>query len=161
MIAFPIVSAVYLGVAEAAFEAARTAAAPRAQDPTVQRQLGLMAQRLRVASWALDGALATVGDDPAPSMETMAAVMAAKRSRTCTSTSWPDGKWSGRRADSAPATASRGFDANTFAGLGMVGDRAGENFLPAIGKNPGLPAGRPVAPTVQATGTRAPSFREE
>ena len=38
-----------------------------------------MAQRLRVAAWALDGALAFVGDDPAPSMETFAAVMAAKR----------------------------------------------------------------------------------
>ena len=35
--------------------------------------------RLRVASWALDGALAAVGDDPTPSMETVAAVMAAKR----------------------------------------------------------------------------------
>jgi alkylation response protein AidB-like acyl-CoA dehydrogenase len=79
MIAFPIVSAVYLGVAEAAFDAARTAAAPRSQDPSVQRQLGLMAQRLQVASWALDGALAAVGDDPAPSMEVYAQVMTAKR----------------------------------------------------------------------------------
>ena len=38
-----------------------------------------MRHRLRVAGWALDGALAVVGDDPAPSMETVAAVMAAKR----------------------------------------------------------------------------------
>ena len=38
-----------------------------------------MQHRLRVAGWALDGALAAVGDDPAPSMETVAAVMAAKR----------------------------------------------------------------------------------
>jgi alkylation response protein AidB-like acyl-CoA dehydrogenase len=45
----------------------------------VQRQVGLMDTRLRVASWALDGALATVGDDPAPSVDTLAAAMAAKR----------------------------------------------------------------------------------
>ena len=38
-----------------------------------------MRNRLQVAGWALDGALAVVGDDPAPSMETVAAVMAAKR----------------------------------------------------------------------------------
>jgi alkylation response protein AidB-like acyl-CoA dehydrogenase len=45
----------------------------------MQRQVGLMDTRLRVAGWALDGALATVGDDPTPSMETVAAVQAAKR----------------------------------------------------------------------------------
>ena len=38
-----------------------------------------MRNRLQVAGWALDGALDVVGDDPAPSMETVAAVMAAKR----------------------------------------------------------------------------------
>ena len=38
-----------------------------------------MTHRLRVAGWALDGALAAVGDDPAPSMDTVAAVMVAKR----------------------------------------------------------------------------------
>jgi alkylation response protein AidB-like acyl-CoA dehydrogenase len=66
-------------VAESAFDAARAAAAGKADDPTVQRQVGLMATRLRVASWALDGALDAVGEDPEPSMETVAAVMAAKR----------------------------------------------------------------------------------
>ncbi|WP_421119716.1 acyl-CoA dehydrogenase family protein [Aquihabitans daechungensis] len=78
-IAFPIISAVYLGVAEAAYEAALEAAADRADDALTQRQIGLMKHKLRVASWALDGALAAVGDDPAPSMEVVAAVMAAKR----------------------------------------------------------------------------------
>lgn len=78
-IAIPIISAVYLGVAESAFDAARAAVASRADDPIVQRQVGLMATRLRVAAWALDGALDAVGDDPEPSMETVAAVMAAKR----------------------------------------------------------------------------------
>ncbi len=79
-IAFTIVNAVYLGVAESAAEAAiDSIAEDRASDPTVQRQVGLMRNRLRVAGWALEGAFNAVGDDPAPSMETLAAVMAAKR----------------------------------------------------------------------------------
>lgn len=78
-IAMPIISAVYLGVAESAYAAALEAVAARADDPTVQRTVGLMANRLRVASWALDGALRTVGDDPEPSMAAVDAVMAAKR----------------------------------------------------------------------------------
>ena len=78
-IAFPIISAVYLGVAESAATAAIAAAAPKRGDATVQRQVGLMVNRLRVAGWALDGAIAAAGDDPAPSMETFAATMAAKR----------------------------------------------------------------------------------
>ena len=78
-IAMPIISAVYLGVAEAAYQAAVEAAAPKADDPIVQRQVGLMAHRLQVASWALDGALDEVGDDPDPSVDRVAAVMAAKR----------------------------------------------------------------------------------
>jgi alkylation response protein AidB-like acyl-CoA dehydrogenase len=80
-IAMPIVSAVYLGVAESAADAAIAAATgtPRANDPSVQRQVGLMRNRLQVARWALGGALDVVGDDPAPAMETVAAVLAAKR----------------------------------------------------------------------------------
>ena len=78
-IAFPIISAAYLGVAEGAYEHALAAAATRASDATTQRQIGLMRNRLQVAGWALEGALRVVGDDPAPSMETVAAVMAAKR----------------------------------------------------------------------------------
>jgi alkylation response protein AidB-like acyl-CoA dehydrogenase len=80
-IAFPIVGAVYLGVAESAAAAAIAAVIdqPRAGDPSVQRLVGLIRNRLQVAGWALDGAMAVVGDDPAPSMETVAAVMAAKR----------------------------------------------------------------------------------
>ncbi|MET0901844.1 MAG: acyl-CoA dehydrogenase family protein [Acidimicrobiales bacterium] len=78
-IAFPIISGVYLGVAEAAYDAAIDAAATKANDPIVQRQVGLMRHRLQVASWALDGALEEVGDDPTPSVERVAAVMAAKR----------------------------------------------------------------------------------
>jgi alkylation response protein AidB-like acyl-CoA dehydrogenase len=78
-IAFPIISAVYLGVAESAYRAALAAVGTRAANPLMQRQVGLMANRLRVAGWALDGALAVVGHDPAPSLETFSDVMAAKR----------------------------------------------------------------------------------
>jgi alkylation response protein AidB-like acyl-CoA dehydrogenase len=77
-IAFPIISGVYLGVAEAAYQAALAAAAPKADNIMVQRQVGLMRHKLLVASWALDGALAAVGDDPAPSPEAYLAVMSAK-----------------------------------------------------------------------------------
>lgn len=77
-IAFPIVSGVYLGVAEAAYAAARDAAARKSDNVLVQRQLGQMRQALQVASWSLDGALAAVGDDPTPSHETYLAVMMAK-----------------------------------------------------------------------------------
>jgi alkylation response protein AidB-like acyl-CoA dehydrogenase len=73
-IAMPIISGVYLGVAEAAYEAAR--AQPKAG---TERELGLMRHRLQVASWALDGAIAAVGDDPDPSLDRVDAVMIAKR----------------------------------------------------------------------------------
>jgi len=78
-VAFPIITGAYLGVAEAAYAAALEAVAERRDDVLVQRQVGLMADRLKVASWALDGALAAVGDDPQPSMDLVADVMAAKR----------------------------------------------------------------------------------
>lgn len=80
-VAMPPIAAVYLGVAESARDHAVEAvsATPRGDDPMVQRLVGLMDIRLRVAGWALEGALATVGDDPEPSMDTVAAVMAAKR----------------------------------------------------------------------------------
>ena len=80
-IGFSVIMAVYVGVAEAARDAAVAAVAgtPRAEDPSVQRQVGLMEDRLRVMSWALEGALRTVGDDPQPAMSTVVDVMAAKR----------------------------------------------------------------------------------
>ena len=79
--AFPVIGAVYLGIAEAARDAAVAAVAgtPRADDPSIQRQVGLMDNRLRVMAWALDGAIATIGDDPQPSVENVVAAMAAKR----------------------------------------------------------------------------------
>jgi acyl-CoA dehydrogenase len=80
-IAMPPIAAVYLGVAEAARDHAvgLIAGTARAEDTLRQRQIGLMDTRLRVAAWALDGALDMVGDDPTPSMDTVVAVMAAKR----------------------------------------------------------------------------------
>jgi len=78
-IAFPVIAAVYLGVAEGAYAHAVASCSSRPTDQSTQRRIGLMAHRLRVAGWALDGALAVVGDDPTPSMETVVAVMAAKR----------------------------------------------------------------------------------
>ncbi|RHW27797.1 acyl-CoA dehydrogenase [Nocardioides immobilis] len=81
-VAFPIITGAYLGVAEAAYAAAVAAAAPKADSPLVQRQIGRMQHRLRVASWALDGALAAIGDgvdgDVTPSHEAYLAVMMAK-----------------------------------------------------------------------------------
>jgi alkylation response protein AidB-like acyl-CoA dehydrogenase len=80
-IAFSIIVPVYYGVAESAAAAAidLLTGQPRAADPSVQRLVGTIRNRLQVAGWAIDGALATVGDDPTPSMDTLAAVMAAKR----------------------------------------------------------------------------------
>lgn len=77
-IAFPIVSGAYLGIAEAAYDAALAAARRRSSDGALQRQVGVMRSRLQAASWALDGALALVGDDPTPSYATVLAVMTAK-----------------------------------------------------------------------------------
>jgi alkylation response protein AidB-like acyl-CoA dehydrogenase len=78
-IGFGVISGVYLGITEAARDHAIAAVGDRVHDRTVQRQVGLMTHRTRVAAWALDGALAIAGDDPTPSMGTLAAVMAAKR----------------------------------------------------------------------------------
>jgi acyl-CoA dehydrogenase len=79
--AMPVIAAVYLGVAQAARDHAVAAVVdtPRVEDPSIQRQVGEMDTRLRVAGWALDGALDVVGDDPEPSVERVLAVMAAKR----------------------------------------------------------------------------------
>jgi alkylation response protein AidB-like acyl-CoA dehydrogenase len=78
-VAFPIITGAYLGVAESAYAAAVAAAAPKAENPLVQRQIGQMRHRLQVASWALDGALAALGeDDVVPSHEAYLAVMMAK-----------------------------------------------------------------------------------
>jgi alkylation response protein AidB-like acyl-CoA dehydrogenase len=83
-VAMPPIIAVYLGVAEAARDhaVALVAGTPKAEDPLVQRNVGRMGALLRSAAWALDGAMATIGDDPQPSMDNLAAVMAAKTAVT-------------------------------------------------------------------------------
>ena len=80
-IAIPIITAVYLGIAEAAYTAAlgSVSATPKAEDPIVQRQLGLITSRIRVASWALDRAFDEISDDPEPSPQRVDAAMIAKR----------------------------------------------------------------------------------
>jgi alkylation response protein AidB-like acyl-CoA dehydrogenase len=78
-IALAIISGCYLGIAEGAYTHALKAAEAKKNDPVVQRQIGLMANRLRVASWALDGAIAFAGDNPNPSMDNVAAMVTAKR----------------------------------------------------------------------------------
>lgn len=77
-VAFPIISGVYLGVAEAAYAEALAYAAARADDPLLQRTVGVMRHKLQVAEWALDGAMAVVGDDPTPDHDRFLAVMTAK-----------------------------------------------------------------------------------
>jgi acyl-CoA dehydrogenase len=79
--AMPVVTAVYLGVAEAARDlvVSRTATSDKAVDPTIQRLVGLLDYKLRVARWALVGAISEIGDDPQPSMEHVVRAMQAKR----------------------------------------------------------------------------------
>jgi alkylation response protein AidB-like acyl-CoA dehydrogenase len=78
-IGFAVISAVYLGVAEGARDWVLDRFDGRATDQSTERRVGLIAHRLRVAGWALDGALAAIGDDPAASMANVVDVMAAKR----------------------------------------------------------------------------------
>lgn len=78
-IAFPVISAVYLGIAEGARDHVLKLLDGRREDAIVQRQVGLIDARLRVAGWALDGVLRAVGDDPQPSMSLVVDVMTMKR----------------------------------------------------------------------------------
>lgn len=83
----PPVAAVYFGVAAAARDEAvcRTLqrkdgdGRPLAEDPTVQRQIGLMDCKLRTAWWSLLGALDELGDDYAADDRALGTVMVAKR----------------------------------------------------------------------------------
>ena len=82
----PVGGATYLGIAMGARDAAvakSTATSrgpnPLARLPRVHRQVGLMDATLRVAWWALLGALDELGDDYAVDPPTLATVMVAKR----------------------------------------------------------------------------------
>ena len=79
--AMPPIAAVYLGVAEGARDRAvdHVLGTPKADDPIVQRLVGLLDYRLRVARWSLFGAITQIGDDPEPSMQNVVAAMQSKR----------------------------------------------------------------------------------
>ena len=79
-IAFPIISAVYLGVAEAAAAAAIDAVArPGRHADGRSARSGSCSTACASPAGPSTARFAAVGDDPTPSMETVAAVMAAKR----------------------------------------------------------------------------------
>jgi acyl-CoA dehydrogenase len=83
----PPVAAVYAGIAAGARdEAVRVVAGRRtgdgralAEDPMVQRNVGLMDVKLRTVWWSLLGALDELGDDYAPDDRALETVMVAKR----------------------------------------------------------------------------------
>lgn len=76
----PVIGAVYLGVAQGAYDRALQSAGRRGTpSPAAVRQLGEMEARLRVARWGLLGALDEVGDDPPADLPPLNTVMAAKR----------------------------------------------------------------------------------
>jgi alkylation response protein AidB-like acyl-CoA dehydrogenase len=81
----PVVGATYLGIAMGARDTAvaRSTAGSRGPNPLtrlprVHRQVGLMDTKLRVAWWALLGAIDELGDDYAVDPPTLATVMVAK-----------------------------------------------------------------------------------
>ncbi|HEY6416850.1 MAG TPA: acyl-CoA dehydrogenase family protein [Acidimicrobiales bacterium] len=82
----PVGGATYLGIAMGARDAAVARATatsrgpnPLAGLPRVHRQVGLMDAKLRVAWWALLGAVDELGDDYAVDPQALATVMIAKR----------------------------------------------------------------------------------
>ncbi|MGH8979348.1 MAG: acyl-CoA dehydrogenase family protein [Acidimicrobiia bacterium] len=79
--AMPVVAAVYMGVAERARDRAveLVTGTPKAEDPIVQRLVGLADYKIRVARWSLLGAIAEIGVDPQPEVERVVAVLQAKR----------------------------------------------------------------------------------
>ncbi|WP_405088053.1 acyl-CoA dehydrogenase family protein [Microbispora sp. NBC_01389] len=81
----PVAGAVYLGIAQGAYDEALRVLAARAGDPApaVVRLLGEMAARLRVARWALLAAVEDVGEDPPADEPTLVTLMTAKRHAVC------------------------------------------------------------------------------
>ncbi|MFD1538931.1 acyl-CoA dehydrogenase family protein [Nonomuraea guangzhouensis] len=81
----PIVGAVYLGIAQGAYDEALRVVAGRAGEPApaAVRGLGEMSARLRVAKWALLGAVDEAGEDPSADERTLTTLMVAKRHAVC------------------------------------------------------------------------------
>lgn len=81
----PLVGAAYLGVARGAYdEASRLARTRTSVTPAAVRQLGEMSARLRVARWALLGALEETGDELRADEDTLETLMVAKREAVTT-----------------------------------------------------------------------------
>jgi alkylation response protein AidB-like acyl-CoA dehydrogenase len=76
MHAWPVVYGTYLGVAEGLAEAALSAGKAGTESAS---QVGLIDFHLRSARWAIEGALAEIGDDPEPSLGNFITVQQAKR----------------------------------------------------------------------------------
>jgi alkylation response protein AidB-like acyl-CoA dehydrogenase len=74
--AWPIITATYLGVADALADAALVAGAGRSTAP---RLAGLIDAQQRTAHWALAGALAELGDDPDPTWDHHVRLQQVKR----------------------------------------------------------------------------------
>jgi acyl-CoA dehydrogenase len=83
----PLVASVYFGVAARARDEAIRSVVGRkpvngpapAEDPLVQRQVGALDSKLRLAWWGLVGALNEIGDDYAPTDEAINLLQIAKR----------------------------------------------------------------------------------
>jgi acyl-CoA dehydrogenase len=76
--AFPVIMAVYLGVAEAARDRAVDLLGSRAT-PSSQRLIGEADQHLATASWTLRGIIDDIGDHPAPTEALFVSTMLAKK----------------------------------------------------------------------------------
>jgi alkylation response protein AidB-like acyl-CoA dehydrogenase len=74
--AFPVIAATYLGVAEALVDTALASGKVR---DTSARNVGLADAQLRTATWAIDGCLADLGDDPDATIENFHTVQQMKR----------------------------------------------------------------------------------
>jgi len=80
----PLVGAAYLGIASGACDRATSVVASRGTaGASAVRQIGDMTARLRVALWALLGALDETGDDLTANESTLEVLMIAKRHAIC------------------------------------------------------------------------------
>ncbi|ETK31623.1 acyl-CoA dehydrogenase family protein [Microbispora sp. ATCC PTA-5024] len=81
----PVVGAVYLGIAQGAYDEALRVLARRPGEPApaAVRGLGEMGARLVVARWALLAAVEEAGEDPAADERTLTTLMVAKRHAVC------------------------------------------------------------------------------
>jgi alkylation response protein AidB-like acyl-CoA dehydrogenase len=74
--AWPVIAATYLGVADGLTAAALRSAT---DEPADIRLAGLLDAQVRSARWALDGALADLGDDPEPTFDNFVMLQQMKR----------------------------------------------------------------------------------